>query len=128
LSGTDAGGGGLLATLRRLGSDALELVTARLELLTVELRQEELRLFDALVLAVLACVLLGIGAVLLALIVVVLFWDSHRLLALSLLTALFFGSGALALAVARRRLQHGVPFQASIEELTADHDALDPRQ
>jgi uncharacterized membrane protein YqjE len=126
LSGTDAGSGGLLTTLRRLGSTTLELVTTRLELLTVELRQEELRLFDALVLAVLACVLLGIGAVLLALIVVVLFWDAHRLLALSVLTLLFFGGGAGSLAVARRRLERSVPFRASLDELAADHDALEP--
>lgn len=103
---------------------ALALVQTRFELLAVELQQEELRVFDALVLAVLGCVLLGIGAVLLALLVVVLFWEEHRLLALSVLTVLFVGIGGSVLAQARKRLQRGVPFAASLAELGADRDAL----
>jgi len=113
-----------LASLRRLLQTALALVQTRFELLAVELQQEELRVFDALVLAVLGCVLLGIGAVLLALLVAVLFWEEHRLLALGVLTLVFVGVGGAVLATARKRLQHGVPFAATLAELGADRDAL----
>jgi uncharacterized membrane protein YqjE len=112
--------------VRRLLGTVLELAQTRLELLSLELRHEELRLFDALVLGVAACVLLGAGAVLLAIFVTALFWQEHRLVTLLVLTVLFVGAGAGALVLARRRLTHGVPFKASLAELSADRGVAQP--
>jgi uncharacterized membrane protein YqjE len=122
LSGT-----GPLASLRRLAQTGLALVLTRLELLAVELRQEELRVFDALVLGVFGCVLLGLGAVLLALLLVVLFWDDHRMAVLVALTLLFAASGAGLLLLARDRLRRTRPFAATLGELRTDREAIGPR-
>jgi len=120
--------GGVLGAVRRLLGTVLALAQTRLELLSLELRHEELRLFDALVLGVAACVLLGAGAVLLAIFITALFWQEHRLLTLIVLTVVFVGAGTGALLLARRRLQHGVPFRASLAELAADRDLAQPPQ
>ena len=120
---TSGSASGVVGAVRRLLGTLLALAQTRLELLSVELRHEELRLFDALVLGVLACVLLGAGAVLLAIFITALFWQEHRLMTLIVLTLVFVGAGAGSLVLARRRLQHGTPFAASLAELSADRDA-----
>ena len=120
--------GGVLGAVRRLLGTVLELAQTRLELISLELRHEELRLFDALVLGVAACVLLGAGAVLLAIFITAMFWQEHRLSTLLVLTVVFVGAGIGALMIARKRLQHGVPFRASLAELSADRDLAQPQQ
>lgn len=117
---------GLFASLRRLLGTAVETVQVRLALLSNEIEQEKLRLFDGLLLAGLALLLLGLGALLLCAFVVVLFWDSYRLQALAVLALLFLGAGAWLLSVARARLQHpGGLFSSSVEELRRDRAGLD---
>jgi uncharacterized membrane protein YqjE len=65
---------------------------------------------------------LSFGMVLLAILVVVLFWDTHRLLVLSLLTGLFIVTGGVIGALAIRALK-SMPrmFEASLAELVKDH-------
>ncbi|QKO20922.1 phage holin family protein [Rhodoferax sp. BAB1] len=117
---------GLLASLRQLMATVLETAQLRLALLSNEIEQEKLRLFDGLLWAGLALLLLGLGALLLCAFIVVLFWDSHRLLALGTLALLFLGAGSLLLARARTRLQsQGGLFQSSATELGRDRAGLD---
>jgi uncharacterized membrane protein YqjE len=111
---TSGSASGVIGAVRRLLGTVLALAQTRLE---------ELRLFDALVLGVLACVLLGAGAVLLAIFITALFWQEHRLLTLIVLALVFVGAGVGALLLARRRLRHGTPFAGSLAELSADRDA-----
>ena len=117
--------GGLMGSLRRFGGTALELLRTRIELLAVEFEQEKLRVFDALLLAGLAAVLLGVGALLLVGLVVAMFWDGHPLLALGVPGAVFLAGAGITARAARRRLRNAAgPLPASIAELDADQDAL----
>lgn len=119
-------GHGLFASLRRLLGTALETVQVRLALLSNEIEQEKLRLFDGLLWAGLALMLLGLGTMLLAAFIVVLFWDSYRLQALGGLALLLLGAGAWVLSIARARLQNpGGLFSSSVEELGRDRAGLD---
>jgi len=117
---------GLLASLRQLMDTVLETAQLRLALLSNEIEQEKLRLFDGLLWAGLALLLLGLGILLLCAFIVVLFWDSHRLLALGTLALLFLGAGTYLLARARARLQsQGGLFHSSAAELGRDRAGLD---
>jgi uncharacterized membrane protein YqjE len=117
--------GGLASSLRSLVGSTVGLLRTRLELLSVELQEEKLRLLSMLVYGGAAFVLLSAGLVFLAVFVTVLLWDSNRLLALGAFSALFLGGGAVALAMllslarAPSRL-----FSASLAELSRDRAAL----
>ncbi len=119
-------GAGLFATLRQLLDTALASLQVRLALLSNEIEQEKLRLFDGLLWAGLALMLLALGTLFLAAFVVVLFWDSYRLQALGLLAVLLLGSGAWLLLRARQRLRSvGGLFNTSVQELGRDRFGLD---
>lgn len=116
---------GLLALLRKLAATAAELLHTRLRLLAVELEEERARLFRVLVLSVIAGFFLVLGVITLTFFVILLAWDTHRLLAAGLLTAAYVGIGVIcalnarSLAGARSKL-----FSASLAELRKDRDEL----
>lgn len=123
---TSRPGAGLAHSLRRLAGTLLAILQTRLELLATEVEEEKLRLGGLLAHAVAAFFFLGFGFVLLALLLTVLLWDSHRLLALGVATALFLGVGGASAFVVVRRAQAGSRlFAASLAELARDRDALD---
>ena len=116
---------GTAARLRALLADVVELVQVRLELFTVEARQELARLAHVAALGALAVVLLSFGLIFLALFLTVLLWDSQRLLALGIFTTAFLGVGAVLALLAWQRLRRGLrQFRASIQELRADRERL----
>ncbi|MCZ7654645.1 MAG: phage holin family protein [Rhodocyclaceae bacterium] len=82
-------GSGVGARLRSYAADAIGILQTRLELLATEAAEEKLRLGTFLGYAATAFFFLGFGAVFLALLITVLLWDSHRLLALGIFAALF---------------------------------------
>jgi uncharacterized membrane protein YqjE len=119
-------GHGLFASLRKLSDTLVETLQVRLALLSNEIEQEKLRLFDGVLWAGLALLLLGLGVLLLCAFTVVLFWDSYRLAALGGLSVLLLGLGAWLLLAARARLQSpGGLFNTSVEELKRDRAGLD---
>lgn len=118
--------GGLFAAVRRLLAGGVEMLRVRLELLSTEIEQEKLRLFDAVLWAGLALLLLGMGLLFLCGLIVVLLWESHRLLALGGLAALCLGGGLWLWQRARERLHApGGLFAASVAELARDRAGLD---
>lgn len=122
-------GGGLAASLRRLGGSAVELLHVRLELLATEIEEEKLRLFDALLLAGVAMLALGLGALLLMLFIVALAPERWRWLVLGTMALACLAGGAWAMLAARRRLQaDGGLLRASRAELAQDVAALRPRE
>lgn len=119
--------GSLGSRLRSSIAGALGLLQTRLELLATEFQEEKLRLGGLLGYAAAAFFFLGFGAMMLALLLTVLLWDSHRLLALGIFTALFLAIGILAaLAAARIGRQGSRLFAASIAELAQDREMMRP--
>ena len=116
---------GLLATLRRLAATAVALLQTRLELVAAELDEERNRLIRLLLLSVIAGFFLALGVITLTLFVVLLAWDTHRLLAAGLLTAIYRGTGT-AVALSARKLAgtRSKLFSASLGELRKDRDEL----
>ncbi|MEZ5614719.1 MAG: phage holin family protein [Rhodocyclaceae bacterium] len=119
--------GSLGSRLRGSVAGALGILQTRLELLATEFQEEKLRLGLLLGYAAAAFFFLGFGAVLLALFLTVLLWDSHRLLALGIFTALFLAIGLFAmLSAARIGRQGSRLFAASIAELKQDREMIRP--
>ena len=117
--------GSLGSRLRSSIAGALGLLQTRLELLATEFQEEKLRLGSLLGYAAAAFFFLGVGAVMLALFLTVLLWDSHRLLALGVFSALFLGAGIATLLVAVNFARAGSTlFKASLAELARDREAL----
>ena len=116
---------GLMGSVRRLTGTLIAIVSTRLELLANELEEERLRLTQMFLLALIALFLLGTGLILLNAFIVVLFWDSHRLLALGLLCVVYLVAGAAVTMSLRAKAQAGSKlFSASLAELDKDRQAL----
>ncbi|MDP2810247.1 MAG: phage holin family protein [Rhodocyclaceae bacterium] len=117
--------GGLLASLRGLLATAAALLKTRVGLLATELEEEKLRLLGLLFYGAAALLLLGVGAVFLAVFLTVLLWESHRLLVLGMFAAAFMTAGFIAWTVARRLADtKSQLFSASLAELDLDESAL----
>lgn len=124
MSETDSG---LLGSLRRLAASLLEMAQVRIELIGTELEAEKLRLAAALMWAGIAAVLLGVALLMATMLIVLLFWDNHRMVALAAVSLACLGGAALAWRVAqgRWRTPRGA-FAASVDELARDRAALAP--
>lgn len=117
---------GLLSSLKNLTVSLIAIVHTRLELISTDLEEGRERFISLLALAFISLFSLCFGAVLLTILVVVIFWDTHRLLVMGSLTALFIVVGAVVGAMVVRRLKL-MPrmFEASLSELIKDHQELD---
>lgn len=116
---------GLLASLKTLTLTLVDVVQTRLELLSSDVAEERAHLTAILISALVALFCIGVGVVLLAVLIVVMFWDSHRLLSLGLLTTVFLAAGAGLWGVAMHKLRNKPRlFDASISELSKDRDHL----
>ncbi len=113
------------ATVGRIGANLLAMLRTRLELAAVELQEETHRLFGYLAWGV-AAAFFGVVAVLLAILfVLVLFWDTHRLLAIGCMTGLFAVLGLLAYFKVRGDLVMRPPLMAAtLAELRKDAQAV----
>lgn len=117
----------LAVSLKGFVASLIEIVHVRLELITVEARDEALRLTELLVYGALAIAFLTFGIAFLAVLLTVLLWDSHRLLVLTLFSTLFITLGAVAAVVARARMAEGTRlFASTLDELKRDRDTLSP--
>jgi len=119
-------GNGLFDSLRAMLATLFTLAHTRLELVAVELEQEGERLARTLLCAVLGIFCGGLAVLMVALTIVIAFWDGHRLLAAALVALLFAGLSIAASLVVRRRLRTRPRFlSATIGELTRDARALE---
>lgn len=117
--------GGLFESLKTLSVSLVGIVHTRLELLSTDIAEEREHLITLLLLVQLALFFLGMGVLLLALLIVVAFWESHRLLALGSLTGLFLlaSAGTAWLAMHKTRIRPRL-FAASLAELSKDRQHL----
>jgi len=116
---------GLFASVRQLLATVVETGQVRLSLLSNEIEQEKLRLYDSLLWIGVGLGLLGLGAQLLIAFIVVLFWDTDRLLILGALAlVLLLGGGALLSTTRARLRKPGGLFNSTVEELRRDRVEL----
>jgi len=118
----------MLGSIRELARTLLAFVETRARLAGNELEEQALRWFEIAIWTLLALFFLGMALVLASLLIVLVFWDQHRMLAAALLTALYAGAGVLGLAMARTRLRERPRFlAATLAELTKDRERVEPR-
>jgi len=115
----------MLSSIKNLGSTAVEMIQTRLELFSSDIQIGWQRLLSILVLVIITLFSLLFGLVLLAILIVVLYWDSHRVLVLSLMTGGFLSIGILLALLVRVQI-NAMPrlFEASLGELAKDRDHL----
>lgn len=118
---------GLLGSARAALAGLVEIGHTRLQLAATELEEERLRVAQLLLYACAALFFLGLGLVLAALLVVLVFWEGNRLLVLGLETAVFLGLG-VGLSLAWRHKAQSKPrlLATTLAELQRDGAALQP--
>ena len=118
---------GLLDALRAIGGTLNDIVRVRGALFGVELREEVERRKHMLVLAALGVAFLHMALLLLTLLVVAAFWDTHRVGAIGAMAALYLACGAGALVRLRVNAEASpAPFAATLGELDQDLAGLRP--
>jgi len=119
---------GLFDSLKALMVTLVGIAHTRVELISTEVEEQFARLVSLLVWGLVALFFAFAGVILSAIALIVLFWDSNRLLAAAGLAAAFVllaviaVLGFIARAKARPRL-----FKASLDELAKDRSQLNSR-
>lgn len=117
--------GGLLGSIKNLASTLIAIGQTRLQLLANELHAETLRLARLGLFAVAAIFFTAFGIIMLTLLVIVLFWDSHRLLAIGGFAAIYLLLGiAFGVTVLTRASERTHLFEDSLRELAKDREQL----
>lgn len=111
----------------RLAASLLAIAQTRVELAATEVEEESLRYFSYLILSLAALFFLGVAIVLGVMLLVVLYWDEHRIGILSVLMAMF-GVAGLALGMRVRTRYRYKPrlLGHTLTELSRDTDMLRP--
>lgn len=116
---------GLFASLRRTLATLLRLVHTRLELVSVEIEEQIEFAANVLLLSIAALFFGSLAVLLLALTIVIAFWDTHRLLVAGLVTGGFALVAVLAAVGVRRRIATRPRLlAATLAELKADEGSL----
>jgi uncharacterized membrane protein YqjE len=117
--------GGLMGSLRNLASTLIAVAQTRLQLLANELHAEKLRLARLGLFAAAAVFFLSLGIIMLTLLVIAVFWDSNRLLAIGSFAGIYLLLGiAFGVTVLRRATERTRLFEASLQELSKDRERL----
>lgn len=119
--GVSSNSGGLLQSLRNLLANLLAVARTRGELLQVELEEEKQRVAGIVIFAVAGAVFLLLAVVALTFFVMLLFWDTNRVMAAGLITLAYAVVGlACALVAHSRSRVKSKLFSASLAELGKD--------
>src|SRR5882672_9257606 len=117
---------GLLESLRSLARTLLAIVQTRIEIFASEIDEERTRLARIALLAVVAAFYLGLAVILLVFFLVVLFWDTDRLLAIGVLAGAFALGGIAACLGLRAAIVERPRFlSATLAELRKDRTKLE---
>jgi uncharacterized membrane protein YqjE len=120
---------GLFASVAQMLATAVGIAQTRLELLTTELQEEIHRVAEIMVYTAIALLAAGVGLFLLALVIIFVFWDTHRLAASIAVTGTFFLIAVVAGFVLRAKVRTKPPMlDATIAELKKDRASLMSRR
>lgn len=116
---------GLFTSARRLVSNLIELSLNRLNILSIDIEISLQRILSISSLFLFGVFFSCMAIFLAVILLVVIFWDTHKVLVISSLLAFFVIAGATLFAVARAKLKN-MPniFEATIAELKKDHQSL----
>jgi len=119
---------GILDSLKAVAATMVTMLQTRVDLLATELEEELQRLVRLALLAVVAGFFGGLFVLMLALTVVIVFWDDHRVLAASLMAGLFL-LVVLAALYSLKRIANSRPrlLAATRDELRRDREAFESR-
>ena len=124
-SASDPRSRGLFASLRRLGSTFAAVLHSRVELLALEFERERVRVTRLLLLGIAAYFFLSLGAFTATAFIIVLFWESQRLIAIGFLTFVYLAIGFGIILYAKREAGRAArPFSSTLAELRKDRDEL----
>jgi uncharacterized membrane protein YqjE len=113
----------ILATAGRIAATLAAMVGTRLELAAVEFQEDARRLLGYLAWALLAVFLAAGAAMLVALFVILLFWDTYRLQAVAGMAALLGAGAFFIVSTLRAKLNAQTPlFADTLAELRKDVD------
>ena len=116
----------MLGSIRELARTVVAFAETRARLAGSELEEQWLRWYEIATWTLLGLFFVGMGLIFASGLVLVVFWDEHRVLVAALLTALFSGAGALTLGVVRKRLRERPKlFAATIAELSKDRERIE---
>ena len=117
--------GSIVESARRLGTTVLDIAETRLRLLSIDLQEAGQRFVWLVFWTMIGVFFFALGVLLVALLIVVIFWDSHRLTALALGGGLFLlASFSIAAVIVRLVRQQRNPFAATLGELAKDRNTL----
>lgn len=117
--------GGLLDSAKTLLGTLLEMGRTRLDLISTEIEEEREWLTALLLWTLVAFFCTALAVVLFTMLVVIIFWDSYRLLAISVMIVIFMIAAAVAWR-AVRNMNKNKPrlFSTTVTELSLDIERL----
>lgn len=115
----------IIDSATRLLATLIAILQTRVELLAVEVEEEALRYFFYLLLALAAMFCLGVAVLLTILLVVVIYWDTHRIPVLLALIGVFALAGIGIVLGVRRNYRHKSRLLAhTLAEMAKDVETL----
>ena len=119
---------GLFRSITQFVASLVTLTQTRLELLTTELREEVQRVASLAVYAFIALLAAMLGLFFLGLAIVIVYWDTHRVMAAWLVTATFFSLAIIAVVTLVLKTRNQPPIlDATLNELKKDAAQLRER-
>ncbi|MGB4812733.1 MAG: phage holin family protein [Methylophilaceae bacterium] len=117
---------GLLASVKTLTGSLLAVAQTRLELLANEMEEDKLRMARILFFSLLAFFFICLGMMLITLLIIVVFWDTYRMLTIGLIVAVYLGIAAgLAVYAVREFKRKPKIFSSSLAEFIKDRALLE---
>ena len=117
--------GNLLASAKTFVATLIAIIGTRLEIAAGELEEERLRLSGIVAYAAMVFLFAALGLIFLSLLIVVVFWDEHRIAALSGIVLVYALLALIAGLRLRKRLsQKSRLFSVTVDELRKDEERL----
>lgn len=118
----------MLGPVRELARTLLAFAETRARLAATELEEQAVRFIEIALWIAFTLLFVGAALVFLSVLLVLAFWDTHRLLAAGLLAALYLGAAGAAALVTRARLRERPKFlSATLAELRKDREGAESR-
>ena len=116
---------GLFKSIAQLVANLIGIAQTRLELLSTELQEEVHRVAEIMLWAVIALLAAGLGLFMLALVIIFIFWDTHRIAASVAVTSVFVLIAVTGGLTLRAKVRNKPPLlDATLAELKKDRASL----